>query len=86
MISRYGKNKDSEKSSARTKAYPLSTLARSANLFSGKIILGLGCDRGTSLETMEVAIDQALLRVGETPPWWARPSATISAPSRSPIC
>nr|VFK61058.1 MAG: precorrin-3B C17-methyltransferase [Candidatus Kentron sp. UNK]VFK69575.1 MAG: precorrin-3B C17-methyltransferase [Candidatus Kentron sp. UNK] len=80
MISRYGKNKDSEKSSARTKAYPLSTLARSANLFSGKIILGLGCDRGTSLETLEAAIDQALLRAGETR------AALVGAPLSHDFC
>lgn len=31
-----------------------------------KIVLGMGCDRGTSLQTLETAIDQALTIIGES--------------------
>ncbi len=31
---------------------------------SQPLILGMGCDRGTPLETLETAIDQALTRIG----------------------
>ncbi len=29
-----------------------------------RVILGIGCDRGTPLQTLETAVDQALARVG----------------------
>jgi len=31
-----------------------------------RVILGLGCDRGTALETLAIAVDQALARAGLT--------------------
>lgn len=31
-----------------------------------KLILGMGCDRGTSLETLSTAVDQALAQIDQT--------------------
>jgi len=31
-----------------------------------KLILGMGCDRGTSLETLSTAVDQALAQINQT--------------------